>query len=421
MRDLAQHFVIPDGFGDEMLRRVAAWAAINSGTRNIAGVNAVGAAVAEVLAPLAESVQRVALPGFASIDDAGHVTRESVGDAWVYRARPEAARRVLMCIHLDTVYPKDHAFQTCERVRPDRVRGPGVADAKGGIAVLVAAIELFERSPYAKKIGWTVVLNPDEEIGSPSSAPLLESEARQHQVGLVFEPTLADGAMVDRRGGSGVFDFVARGRSAHVGRNSADGRNAIHAIAKLVTRLTSLDDPSRGIVMSVGRIVGGGPVNVVPDLAIARANVRVVELPQMKSTHDALRRFVHEMSGNGITIEMHGRFTAPPKPLDSATCTLITGLDACADALGKPIQWQASGGVCDGNRLAAAGLPTLDTFGPDGGAIHSPDEFVLTTTLAHRATLAACFLAALADDRVSWPHLAPPPSEPMPISGRIDP
>src|SRR5207253_7136774 len=107
------------------------------------------------------------------------------------------AVRVLLNIHTDTVYPLDHPFQSVTRIDEHTLRGPGVIDAKGGLVVMLAAIEALERSALAPQIGWEVLLNPDEEIGSPGSAHLFKEVASRHRVGLVFEPAIGEGNLVD--------------------------------------------------------------------------------------------------------------------------------------------------------------------------------------------------------------------------------
>jgi glutamate carboxypeptidase len=271
-----------------------------------------------------------------------------------------------------------------------------VADLKGGLVVMLTALQALERSPYAEKVGWEVLLNPDEEIGSPGSAPLLEQSARRNHLGLVYEPALADGTLAGARKGSGNFTAVVRGKAAHAGREHHLGRNAIVALADFVGALDALNGRRPGVTVNPGRIEGGGPLNVVPDLAIVRFNVRVADAEQQTWVDQELQRLGAAIDAReGISLALRGRFGRPPKVLTSANLALFEMLAGCGAELGVGIRWQSTGGCCDGNNLAAAGLPNVDTLGVCGGRIHSSREFVLLDSLTERARLSALFLMKL--------------------------
>src|SRR3989304_2280040 len=129
----------------------------------------------------------------------GKGIRKPLGNALSIRKRSTAPLRIFLGAHMDTVYPADHPFQKAVRVDQNTLRGPGVADSKGGLVVMLKALEALERSPYAQSVGWEVLINPDEELGSPGSAPLLAQAAKNTHLGLVFEPPLPDGALVGAR------------------------------------------------------------------------------------------------------------------------------------------------------------------------------------------------------------------------------
>ena len=144
-------------------------------------------------------------------------------------------------------------------------------------------------------------------------------------------------------------------------------------------------------------IQGGGPVNVVPDLASCRFNVRVTTPDGQRAFEEGLKRLSEEINRiDGISLELHGRFTRPPKPLDAKTLKLLEQVAACGRDLGLSLQWRPTGGACDGNNLAAAGLTTIDSLGVTGGDIHSSDEYTLLDSLAERAKLTALLLMKLA-------------------------
>ncbi len=185
------------------------------------------------------------------------------------RVRPEAPVRILLGGHYDTVYGADHPFQRCTLLDAQTLRGPGVADMKGGLVVMLAALQAFEAAPESHRIGWEVLLGPDEEIGSSARAPRRGVAAARNHVGLVFEPARANGDLVSSRKGTGTFVVTCRGRAAHAGRDPAAGRNAILALAEFLPQADTLNRELPGVMLNVGNIRGGGAVNIVPDWAEA--------------------------------------------------------------------------------------------------------------------------------------------------------
>jgi len=330
--------------------------------------------------------------------------RTPLGRALRIRKREDAAHSVFLGIHMDTVVDPSHPFQQVTRADNDTLRGPGVADAKGGLVVMLFALLAFERAPFAEQLGWEVLINPDEEIGSPGSLPLLRDAAQRNDVGLVYEPALADGSLAAPRKGSGNFTLVVRGRAAHVGRHFDDGRNAIHMLADAIAQLSAINATIDGATLSIGKVEGGGPVNIVPDLAIARFNVRVVDAAGQRAAEEHIERVVAQVNEiDGYAAELHGLFYSPPKPIDAPMRTVMDEVEACAATLGIDVRWQATGGVCDGNKLAAAGLPNVDTLGPRGGGLHSDGEFVLVKSLPERAKLSTLMLMRYAAGEAKWP------------------
>lgn len=379
-----------------MVGRLAEWAEINSGSYNLEGLERMLSALEPAFQGLGGRMERVELAPHSIVDMEGLACVRSLGKALSIRKSRAGRPRVFLCIHTDTVYGVDHEFQHCADLDANVLRGPGVADAKGGIVVLLTALEALERSPWADGVSWEVLLNPDEEIGSPGSATLLHDAALSNDVGLVFEPALADGSLVGERPGSGGFAVVVRGKAAHAGREPHLGRNAINALSELIVDLNAFPTDHPGVTINVGAVKGGGPVNIVPDLAICRFNARV-------TTEDARKMFeafLSELTAtfnarDGISMEVHGQFGRAPKPVEGRTLELLRAVVGCASDMGLDLQWRASGGTSDGNNLVAAGLPTVDSLGVRGGGIHSSDEFVFVDSLVERARLTALFLMKL--------------------------
>ncbi len=376
-----------------MLERTLAWSAINSGSRNLAGLAAMADALTPALAALGSPVRVPASPVEAVAAD-GVRRPLAHGDSLHLVVRPEAPVRVLLTGHMDTVFAADHSFQATRWIDKATLNGPGVADMKGGLAVMFAALEAV--LPATENLGVEVVINADEEVSSPGSAALLAAAARRCHLGLTYEPALPDGTLAGARSGSGNFSAVVHGRAAHAGRAPEDGRNAIVAAADLAVRLAALTRD--GLTVNCARIDGGGPNNIVPDLAILRFNIRAALRADQKTAEAAIATTVAAAAlAHDVRIVLDGGFGRPPKPLDATQRRAFDLVAACGSALGIPIAWVKTGGVCDGNNLAATGLPVVDTMGVCGGAIHSADEFVRVDSFAERARLSALVLLRAAN------------------------
>ena len=379
-----------------MLAQVEAWSAIPSGTGNLAGLATQAEALAEAFASLPGELELVAPAPVEAVAANGALIEQSHGRHLVLRVRPEASRRYLVTGHMDTVFAADHPFQHTRWIDAVTLNGPGVADMKGGIAVILAALTAFEGSAEAGRVGYDVMINSDEETGSLSSAPLIAALAKGKTAALTYEPSaLPDGTLAGARGGSGNFSAVFTGRSAHAGRNPGYGRNALVAAADLAVRLKHMETSS--LTINPARIDGGSANNVVPDHAVLRFNIRPREELDAERFSRAIYLILHEIEQeHEVRIHLHGGITRPPKPLTPAAEALFGLVRDCGEALGQPISWINSGGVCDGNNIAALGVPVVDTMGVRGGAIHSADEYLLVPSLVERAALSALVLHRLA-------------------------
>jgi glutamate carboxypeptidase len=384
-----------DGEGEAMVARAEAWSAINSGSNELAGLHRMRGPLADAFAALPGALTIEPLPPSQRIRADGEVIDIEHAPSIRVSVRPEASIKVALTGHYDTVFPAAHPFQKPWR-EGDVLRGPGTADMKGGLSLMLAALQAFEQLPGAKRMGYEVLMNPDEEIGSPGSAILLADIGKRAHVGMTYEPALADGALVDARKGSGNFSLVFHGRSAHVGRAFAAGRNAVMAAAEAALALNQLNGQRDGVTFNVGAIDGGGPVNVVPDRAVLRLNMRAPDNDGAAWAQSEIKRIVGA-AGNrdGLSAQLHGGITRPPKPVTPTQAKIISWTHTAGAALGLDLKFQGSGGVCEGNNLAAAGCPNIDTLGPCGGNIHSDKEFALIASFTERAKLSFLLLAGV--------------------------
>ena len=395
------------------------WVKVRSGSYDRPGLARMAAKLKSAFSVLGGTCEELELAPQSAIGPDGLPCDLPLGKALRFRKRSGAPLQVFLGIHYDVVYgdPAPGASgagtagnagtaEVTQTIRQENgaVHASGAADAKGGLVILLKALEAFEASPFCTGVGWEILLNPDEELGSPGSAPLLREAAGRNHLGLLFEPCLPDGNLVGARKGSGNFAAVIRGRAAHAGRDPHLGRNAIHAMAEWIVELNRFGATRPGLNVNVGKVEGGGPLNRVPDLAIARFNLRAQDAEDQAAAEDFLRGSAAAFAAReGYSLELHGHFASPPKPMDGPMEGLLTAIRACGKDLGLDLSWRPSGGVSDGNKLAAAGLPNVDTLGGRGDSIHGPKEWLAAESLAERARLTALLLMRLGSGELAWP------------------
>lgn len=381
---------------DELRELLIKWCSQNSGSDHPAGL----AAMLDLLQPAFAQ-----LPGakLECVPLAG-----TTAQALRVQVRPKAAVQVFFSGHYDTVYGAAHPFQTCDLVATDRLRGPGTSDMKGGLVVMLAALQAFENTPHAKQLGYEILLGPDEETGSQGTAPELEQAARRHQLGLVFEPARANGDLVKSRKGTGIFTLTCHGRAAHAGRDPAAGRNAILALCEILPPIGELVDELPGVMVNIGSIRGGGAANIVPDFAEAVVNARVTKPGDDTLFLERLRKICAPLNArHGYRLEISGGFNRGPKVETPFEVARFADWQKCGAEFGLNLNWQHVGGGSDGNILAAAGLPNLDGLGCVGDHLHSPEEYCHLPSLTQRAQVAALFLHRVAAGEISLPARPP--------------
>ncbi len=301
--------------------------------------------------------------------------------------------RVLIAGHLDTVHDPRGDFRELS-INPDgkTAVGPGCVDMKGGLVIAVAALEVLEE--VGVDSSWSFFLNSDEETGTYHSTARLTAESQKHEFGIALEPALPGGELAIERMGAGQFMVETRGRSAHVGRAFTDGISAVTKLAECLVKIGEMPDPERGLILNVGPLQGGPVVNAVPDLARAWGNVR---FPSQKES-DEIAAMLDALAteGDGLpSVRVERSFNRPAKPLTPETEALGLRARSVAEDLGQSLPFKSTGGVCDGNIMQAAGLPTIDTLGVRGGGLHTPDEWIELPSLVERCQLLAVLLHRL--------------------------
>ncbi|MBS1790188.1 MAG: M20 family metallopeptidase [Acidobacteria bacterium] len=341
-------------------------------------LNEIASFVASQLSDLGGEIELTSQPGYGT-----HLRARF--DFGHDRGEPQ----VLVIGHLDTVWP----VGTLDRMpfcltpeSPDqKAHGPGIFDMKAGVAIVVHALNAIRRFDLQTKRPVTLLLTCDEEIGSKTSRPLVEEEAKRAAVALVLEPPVTGGIVKTGRKGIGVFGIRTIGRAAHAGLDPRKGVNANVELAHQVLRLAALNDYDRGVTVSVGVMNGGTATNVVPAEASAKVDVRFW-------TPEEGERIVNEIRGlkpvlEGAQLEITGGINRPPMPRSENNIALYEHARDLAAELGFDLKDAVVGGGSDGNFTAAMGVPTLDGLGVDGAGAHADHEHIIISDIPRRAAL----------------------------------
>jgi len=304
-----------------------------------------------------------------------------------------ARGQILVLGHLDTVYEAGTIARMPFRIARGRAWGPGTLDMKGGLVIALFAADALAAAGCVPEKRIVFLWTTDEEIGSETSRRIIEQEARRSDAVLVLEPALGpEGHVKTSRKGVGEIELIATGRAAHAGLNPEDGVNAIEEIARQIARISSWNQPRRGITVSAGVIEGGTRSNVVPDHARVLVDVRASREMDMRALERKFRTLRPIL--RGAKLQVRGGFNRPPME-GKAGAALFAVARALAKDLGVSLGEAFVGGGSDGNFTAALGVPTLDGLGAVGEGAHSPKENVVIGRLPERAALLAALLANL--------------------------
>ncbi len=349
----------------------------NSHSRNATGVASVVEVVEAELAHIAIRCERI---------DAG-----PLGPHLSFRGGAPGAP-VFLVGHTDTVFPPG-SFEGF-RTSGDRGFGPGCFDMKGGIAVMLAALEAARLGGVLERVAVAGMLVGDEEIGSPYSQPVLRDLARGARCALVLESGREGDLVVTRRRGVAGVRAVAHGRAAHAGNDPEKGSNAIWALARFVDRAQALATPARGILVNVGTFAGGASRNTIPERAECEVDLRFETAADGAALEEKLREAAREAALPGTRIELSRTASRPPLERTPESSRLAAEYGECQRESGlgageAPLQ----GGGSDASTTAAMDVPSIDGLGPRGRAFHTSDEEVDLSSLVPKAQALLRFLA----------------------------
>ena len=301
--------------------------------------------------------------------------------------------RILLIGHIDTVFPEGEVgrrpFAISQQNGGRIATGPGVLDMKSGVLIGLYGLHILIDAQEVNYQSVTFVCNSDEEIGSPSSKPLIEELAKQSDAAIVLEPGRAIATVVSSRRTSGQYRVEVRGVSAHAGVEPQRGRNAILELSYQVQKMQALNGTVAGTTLSVGVIHGGERTNVVPDYAYFDMDVRASDQAGIKAIEAAMGEVVSQKALEGTQITLSGNMLTAPFERNKRNAHLVQLAKEAGSELGLKIEDVGSGGASDANNTAAVGLPTIDGLGAGGGLAHNPGEYIELDYLPTRIALLA--------------------------------
>jgi len=358
-----------------LLEVLQALVEIESPTGDKAGVDQVGELAAALMAERGAEVER-------------H-RQEVAGDHWVGRWGDGPGGMLLMC-HLDTVHPLGTLAEFPWRTEGRRLYGPGVMDMKGGLALALTAIEALDEVDALPDRRLSLLCTSDEETGSRTSRPLIESLASQHDLVLCLEPGMADGSVKTWRKGIGDFRLRVTGRPAHAGVEPEKGINAVVEMARQIRAIDAWQPPGTGATITPTLISGGTAANVVPEACELVIDVRVMTAEQQTWVDTAFGSLEPVSAGAHLAIE--GGWNRPPMARTELMGQTFERVKAIASELGIPLTEGGTGGGSDANFVAPLGVPVMDGLGPVGWDAHTLVESLDLDSLAPRGTILAGIL-----------------------------
>jgi glutamate carboxypeptidase len=362
-----------------LLRLIQSLVRAESPSDDKAAVDACGALVADRAAAARGRVKQHRQRTFGDVIEIRFGPRRGSGD-----------RRILLLGHLDTVWPIGTLRSMPCRIGDGRLWGPGTLDMKAGVAMALTAIEMLTEAELLDR-EVILLLNSEEEIGSPVSRPITERLAQDCSSVLVLEPAQGLACKTARKG-TGNWRIDIEGVAAHAGVDFEKGASALRELGRVIEKVSGWTELERGLTVSVGLAGGGAKTNVIPARAWAEVDVRIARKadgPRIERKFTSLKA-----ADRRCSIGVTGGINRPPMERSRGTVKLYRQARALASELGFTLEEASTGGASDGNFTAALGVPTLDGLGAVGEGAHAAHESILLEHLAPRTALLAGLLAS---------------------------
>ncbi len=372
-------------YQNELLQRLETLVNIDSGTGQMDGVSTVITHMEQWLRDLGFTVSL-------------HLA-EGLGPNLVARRAGQGTKRILLVGHIDTVYNAGAVRERPFAIEEDRARGPGVVDMKSGVVMGMYALRALLESGFDSYRELVLVVNNDEEVGSPGSAPLLREVARQMDVGLVLEPSGSPNVLTRARKGADKYVLEVFGVSAHSGVEPQKGRSAVLELAHKIIAIANLHALFPTVTFNVTRISSSEQLNIVPDYARCHISVRAFNEKMLQTAFTALEGIVAGASVPGTRSTLTRNPGRRPYESTPEILHLFQLARSEGEVLDLHLEGEVKGGVSDANVLVEAGLPTLDGLGPIGGGMHNLElEYVRIPSIPIRGALLAGLIRRICEE-----------------------
>jgi glutamate carboxypeptidase len=372
---------------NEYLDDLRTLTALEAGTLHKPGVDAAQSWLAERLAALGFTVERLPQP--------------VLGDNLYARRQGAGGKRILLLGHADTVFPVGTAAARPLRIDGNRIHGPGVCDMKGGLLTGLYAIRALDAVGCHSYGAIHFVVVSDEEIHDRGSLPLIRQSAREADVAFTLEAARANGDIVTARKTAVWATVRVQGKAAHAGVEPEKGRSAILALLRHLEAIDRLNGLRPGVTVNIGRIEGGTQPNVVAEEAHAELDLRAWRNADIPDLLAAIRAQLAQpvLDGATATLEVKLDGAMPAMERTPAVAALEAATQRIAAELGFTVKGASTGGASDASFVAAEGVPVLDGLGPIGGLDHSPDEYIELDSIVPRTALLALLMAEVGRDQ----------------------
>ncbi|WP_438315792.1 M20 family metallopeptidase [Sporosarcina sp. FA9] len=366
---------------DEMLLLLERLVNIDSGSANKAGIDEVGGILKSEYERLGFTVEVIEEP--------------NNGNNLLIQYEDTNSPEIIVVAHMDTVFKVGTASERPFSIKEGRAYGPGVIDMKASQVSLLYAVKALIANKRTGFENLRIVLNSDEEIGSPTSKDLIEQQATGKKFALIMEPARKDGSLVTARRGGGEYSLYVTGKAAHSGIEPQNGISAIDELAHKIIKLHTLTNHEEGITVNVGLIEGGESVNTVAPTAVGHIDIRINKAEQAA----VLAKQIEDICGvsdlPGTSLRLEGGIDRPPLVKTDKTIQLLQIIKHVGNAIGIDVTDTATGGASDASFTSVAGVPTIDGLGPIGGDAHTEKEYLEIPSLIERTELLASVIEKL--------------------------
>ncbi len=325
-------------------------------------------------------------------DSIGWITKEQhlddkVGSALICMNTEADFFDVVLSGHMDTVFKAGTAKERPFRIEGNHITGPGAYDMKPGLLQAFYACKKLTENNELGDAKICIVFNPDEEISSIYSRPLLEALAKKTNYAVILESARINGNFVNERKGIGKYVIEFLGKSAHAAVDPQNGANAINAFLHIGQMLLDSAAPDKGTTINIGTVEGGTTPNTVPEYVKIQVDCRFTNLDETKRLNDIIYGLNDSVTKENVRIKVSGGLTRPPWARSEKGLQFCAAVDKIKQRLGIQADWASTPGGSDGNFFAALGVPTIDGMGPVGGKGHSPNEYLELDTIEPRTEL----------------------------------